>query len=58
MSNDYLSDREYASDFLELLTKYKEHHGTLLTKFTDKTLYHIKSAEAKRYLTFKNMISQ
>ena len=59
MSDDYLSDREYASDFLELLRKYKEHHETsLVTRFTDKTLYNIKSAEAKRYLTFKNMICE
>jgi hypothetical protein len=58
MSNDYLSDPEYASDFLELLTKYKEHHTTLITKFTDKSLYYIKSAEAKRYLTFKNLICE
>jgi intein-encoded DNA endonuclease-like protein len=59
MSNDYLSDREFASDFLELLTKYEEHHETsLVTKFTDKTIYHIKSCEAQRYLTFKHMICE
>ena len=59
MSNDYLSDREYASDFLELLTKYKEHHQTSLVLTFDETrLYNIKCPTTTSYLTFKNLICE
>lgn len=59
MSNDYLSDREYASDFLELLTRYKEHHETaLITTFDSSSFYNIKSIENSNYLTFKSLICE
>ena len=58
MSTDYLSDQEFASDFLELLTKYKENQTPLVTAFNANTFYNIKSAEAKRYLTFKSLICE